>query len=105
MAAQCVGRVVAYRVTFVLAFHEGGFQWPKPSSVWNALRIGGRDLSISRSAGTFWLNQRTHPWLFRPVAALGEYTGADRFTRFFKLGMWIANQVLYPKLTHQIRRS
>jgi hypothetical protein len=28
MAAQCVGRVVAYRVTFVLAFHEGVFNGP-----------------------------------------------------------------------------
>jgi polysaccharide transporter, PST family len=42
MAAQCVGCVVAHGVTVVLAYREVGVQWPTPSSVWIALRLGDR---------------------------------------------------------------
>jgi polysaccharide transporter, PST family len=38
---------------------------------------------------------------FAPVAALGEYAGAERITRVFQQGMWPVNQALYPKLTQQ----
>ena len=41
MAAQCVGCVVAHGVTVVLAYREVGFRWPTPSSMWDALRLGG----------------------------------------------------------------
>jgi O-antigen/teichoic acid export membrane protein len=40
-----------------------------------------------------------------PVAALGEYAGADRITRVFQQGMWPVNQALYPKLTHQMQND
>jgi polysaccharide transporter, PST family len=40
-----------------------------------------------------------------PVAALGEYAGAERITRVFQQGMWPVNQALYPKLTHQIQND
>ncbi|MEA2264195.1 MAG: hypothetical protein QOJ51_7020, partial [Acidobacteriaceae bacterium] len=40
-----------------------------------------------------------------PVAALGEYAGAERITRVFQQGMWPVNQALYPKLTHQTQND
>ena len=38
---------------------------------------------------------------FAPVAALGEYAGAERISRVFQQAMWPVNQALYPKLTQQ----
>jgi polysaccharide transporter, PST family len=40
-----------------------------------------------------------------PVAAVGEYAGADRITRVFQQGMWPVNQTLYPKLTQQAQNN
>ena len=40
-----------------------------------------------------------------PVAALGEYAGAERITRVFQQGMWPVNQALYPRLTKQMQDS
>jgi PST family polysaccharide transporter len=101
MAAQCVGCVVAHGVTVVLAYREVGFQWPTPSSVWDALRLGGSMFlfrvvqGISGSVNGLVLGS------VAPVAVLGEYAGAERITRVFQQGMWPVNQALYPKLTQQ----
>jgi polysaccharide transporter, PST family len=42
---------------------------------------------------------------FAPVAALGEYAGAERITRVFQQGMWPVNQALYPKLSKQVETN
>ena len=105
MAAQCVGCVVAHGVTVVLAYREVGFEWPTPSSVWNALRMGGSMFlfravqSLSGSVNRLVLGS------VAPVAALGEYAGAERITRVFQQGMWPVNQALYPKLTLQAQKD
>jgi polysaccharide transporter, PST family len=101
MGAQCVGCVVAHGVTVVLAYREVGFQWPTPSSVWNALRLGGSMFlfravqSLSGSVNRLLLGT------VAPVAVLGEFAGAERITRVFQQGMWPVNQALYPKMTQQ----
>src|ERR1700693_4309726 len=41
MAAQCVGCGVGHVVAVCVAYREVGFQWPKASSIWNTLRMGG----------------------------------------------------------------
>jgi PST family polysaccharide transporter len=103
MAAQCVGCVVAHGVTVILAYREVGFQWPTPASVWDALRLGGSMFlfravqSFSSSINGLVLGS------VAPVAALGEYAGAERIMRVFQQGMWPVNQALYPKLTKQIQ--
>jgi O-antigen/teichoic acid export membrane protein len=38
-----------------------------------------------------------------PLAALGQYAGAERISRVFQQGLWPINQALYPKLTKQMR--
>jgi polysaccharide transporter, PST family len=105
MAAQCVGCVVAHGVTVVLAYREVGFQWPNPRMVWDSLRLGTSMFlfraiqSISGSANRLILGAAA------PVAALGEYAGAERITRVFQQGMWPVNQALYPRLTKQMQDS
>ena len=105
MAAQCVGCVVAHGVTVVLAYREVGFRWPTPSSVWDALRLGGSMFlfrtvqSLSSSVNRLVLGA------VAPVAILGEYAGAERITRVFQQGMWPVNQALYPKLTQQAQNN
>jgi PST family polysaccharide transporter len=105
MAAQSVGCVVAHGVTVVLAYSEVGFQWPTPASVWEALRLGTSMFlfravqSICGSANRLILGSAA------PVAALGEYAGAERITRVFQQGMWPVNQALYPRLTKQMQDS
>jgi PST family polysaccharide transporter len=103
MAAQCVGCVAAHGVTVVLAYREVGFQWPTLASVWNALRLGSSMFlfravqSISGSINRLVLGS------VAPVAALGEFAGAERMTRVFQQGMWPVNQALYPRLTKQMQ--
>jgi PST family polysaccharide transporter len=105
MAAQCLGCVVAHGVTVVLAYREVGFRWPTLSSVWNALRLGGSMFlfrvvqGFSSSVNGLVLGS------LAPVAALGEYAGAERITRVFQQGMWPVNQALYPKLTQQAQNN
>src|SRR3984957_4346866 len=105
MAAQCVGCVVAHGVTVVLAYREGGFQGPPPRSIWVSLRLGTSMFlfravqSICGSANRLILGS------VAPVAALGEYAGAERITRVFQQGMWPVNQALYPRLTKQMQDS
>jgi PST family polysaccharide transporter len=105
MAAQGVGCVVAHGITVVLAYREVGFQWPTPRSVWDSLRLGTSMFlfravqSICGSANRLILGS------VAPVAALGEYAGAERITRVFQQGMWPVNQALYPRLTKQMQDS
>jgi PST family polysaccharide transporter len=105
LAAQCVGCVVAHGITVVLAYREVGFQWPNPAMVWDSLRLGTSMFlfravqSISGSANRLILGS------VAPVAALGEYAGAERITRVFQQGMWPVNQALYPRLTKQMQDS
>jgi PST family polysaccharide transporter len=105
MAAQCVGCVVAHGVTVVLAYREVGFRWPTPSSVWDALQLGGsmflfRAVQVlSGSVNQLMLGS------VAPVAVLGEYAGAEKITRVFQQGMWPVNQALYPKLTQQAQNN
>ena len=101
MASQCVGCVVAHGVTVVLAYREVGFRWPTPTSVWNALRFGGSMFLFRAVQGLSGSINGLILGSVAPVAALGEYSGAERITRVFQQGMWPVNQALYPKLTHQ----
>ena len=105
MAAQCVGCVVAHGVTVVLAYREVGFQWPTPSSVWNALRLGGSMFLFRAVQGLSGSVNRLVLGSVAPVAVLGEYAGAERITRVFQQGMWPVNQALYPKLTQQAQNN
>lgn len=101
MAAQCVGCVVSHGVTVVLAYREVGFRWPTASSVGQALRLGGSMFLFRTVQGLSGSVNRLVLGSFAPVAALGEYAGAERITRVFQQGMWPVNQALYPKLTQQ----
>jgi PST family polysaccharide transporter len=103
MAAQCVGCVVAHGVTVVLAYTEVGFQWPRPASVWDALRLGSSMFLFRAVQGISGSVNRLVLGSVAPVAALGEYAGAERITRVFQQGLWPVNQALYPKLTKQMQ--
>jgi polysaccharide transporter, PST family len=105
LASQCVGCLVAHGVTVVLAYREVGFRWPTPRSVWNALRLGGSMFLFRAVQGLSGSINGVILGSVAPVAALGEYAGAERITRVFQQGMWPVNQALYPKLTHQIQND
>jgi polysaccharide transporter, PST family len=103
MAAQCVGCIVAHGVTIVLAYREVGFLWPTFSSVRRALRLGWSMFLFRAAQGlTGSLNGLVLGWV-APLAALGQYAGAERISRVFQQGLWPINQALYPKLTKQMR--
>src|SRR6202453_1314723 len=102
MAAQCVGCIVAHGVTIVLAYREVGFLWPTFSSVWNALSMGGSMFLFRAVQGlTGSLNGLVLGWV-APLAALGQYAGAERISRVFQQGLWPLNQALYPRLAKQM---
>lgn len=102
MAAQCVGCVVAHGVTVVLAYPEVGFARPTFSSVGRALRLGWSMFLFRAAQGIFGsLNGLVLGWV-APLAALGQYAGAERISRVFQQGLWPVNQALYPKLTKQM---
>jgi PST family polysaccharide transporter len=105
MAAQCVGCVVAHGVTVVLAYREVGFRWPTPSSMWDALRLGGSMFLFRTVQGLSGSVNRLVLGSVAPVAVLGEYAGAEKITRVFQQGMWPVNQALYPKLTQQAKNN
>jgi PST family polysaccharide transporter len=105
MAAQCVGCVVAHGVTVVLAYREVGFRWPTPSSMWDALRLGGSMFLFRAVQGLSGSVNRLVLGSVAPVAMLGEYAGAEKITRVFQQGMWPVNQALYPKLTQQAQNN
>jgi PST family polysaccharide transporter len=102
MAAQCIGCLVSHGITVVLAYREVGFRWPTFASIWSSLRLGGSMFlfrAVQSLAGSV---NRLVLGGVAPVAALGEYAGAERITRVFQQGMWPVNQALYPKLTKQV---
>jgi polysaccharide transporter, PST family len=103
LAAQCVGCVVAHGITVILAYREVGFQWPTPKSVWSALRLGGSMFLFRATQTIFNSINRLVLGAFAPVAALGEYAGAERITRVFIQGLWPINQALYPRLSKQVQ--
>jgi PST family polysaccharide transporter len=105
MAAQCVGCVVAHGVTVVLAYREVGFRWPTPSSMWDALRLGGSMFLFRAVQGLSGSVNRLVLGSVAPVALLGEYAGAEKITRVFQQGMWPVNQALYPKLTQLAKNN
>jgi polysaccharide transporter, PST family len=105
MASQCVGCLVAHAVTVVLAYREVGFRWPTPTSVWNALRLGGSMFLFRAVQGLSGSINGLILGSVAQVAALGEYAGAERITRVFQQGMWPVNQALYPKLTQQMQND
>jgi polysaccharide transporter, PST family len=105
MASQCVGCVVAHGVTVVLAYREVGFRWPTPTSIWTALRLGGSMFLFRAVQGLSGSVNGLILGSVAPVAAVGEYAGAERITRVFQQGMWPVNQALYPKLTHQMQNA
>src|SRR5271163_1215198 len=105
MAAQCVGCVVAHGVTVVLAYREVGFRWPTPSSMWDALRLGGSMFVFRAVQGLSGSVNRLVLGSVAPVAVLGEFAGAERIARVFQQGMWPVNQALYPKLTQQAQHN
>jgi polysaccharide transporter, PST family len=105
MAAQCVGCVVAHGVTVVLAYREVGFRWPTPSSMWDALRLGGSMFLFRAVQGLSGSVNRLVLGSVAPLAMLGEYAGAEKITRVFQQGMWPVNQALYPKLTQQAQNN
>lgn len=105
MAAQCVGCVVAHGVTVVLAYREVGFSWPTPSWVRQALHLGGSMFLFRAVESLSGSVNRLVLGAVAPLAALGEYAGAERITRVFQQGMWPVNQALYPKLTQQAQNN
>ena len=105
MAAQCVGCVISHGVTVVLAYREVGFRWPTASSVWSALRMGGSMFLFRAVQGLSGSANRLVLGAVAPIAALGEYAGAEKLVRVFQQGMWPVNQALYPKLSHQVQKN
>lgn len=105
MAAQCVGCVVAHGVTVFIAYSEVGFQWPTPASVWEALRLGSSMFLFRAALSIYGSVNRLILGAAAPVAALGEFAGAEKITRVFQQGMWPVNQALYPRLTKQMMDS
>jgi PST family polysaccharide transporter len=102
MAAQCVGCVVAHGVTVVLAYREVGFVWPTLPTVLRALRLGWSMFLFRAAQGlTGSLNGLVLGWV-APMAALGQYAGAERISRVFQQGLWPVNQALYPHLTKKM---
>ncbi len=103
MAAQCVGCVVAHGITVVLAYREVGFVWPTFPTVLRALRLGWSMFLFRAAQGlTGSLNGLVLGWV-APIAALGQYAGAERISRVFQQGLWPVNQALYPHLTKKMR--
>jgi PST family polysaccharide transporter len=103
MAAQGVGCVVAHGITVVLAYREVGFVWPTFSTVLRALRLGWSMFLFRAAQGlTGSLNGLVLGWV-APIAALGQFAGAERITRVFQQGLWPVNQALYPHLTKKMR--
>ncbi len=103
MAAQCVGCVVAHAITVVLAYREVGFVRPTLATVLRALRLGWSMFLYRAGMGlTSSLNGLVLGWV-APIAALGQYAGAERISRVFQQGLWPVNQALYPHLTKKMR--
>jgi polysaccharide transporter, PST family len=105
MAAQCVGCIVSHGITVILAYREVGFSLPTPARVKQALRLGGSMFIFRAVESIAGAVLRLVLGAVAPVAALGEYAGAERITRVFQQGMWPVNQALYPRLTHQAKNS
>jgi PST family polysaccharide transporter len=102
MAAQCVGCVVAHGITVVLAYREVGFVLPTSSTVLRALRLGWSMFLFRAAQGlTSSLNGLVLGWV-APIAALGQFAGAERISRVFQQGLWPVNQALYPHLTKKM---
>ena len=101
MAAQCVGCIVAHGVTIVLAYREVGFSWPTFSSVVRTLRLGWSMFLFRAAQGLTGSLNGLVLGSVAPLAALGQYAGAERISRVFQQGLWPINQALYPKLTKQ----
>jgi PST family polysaccharide transporter len=105
MAAQCVGCVIAHGVTVFLAYRQVGFRWPTPTSVSQALRLGGSMFLFRAVQGLSGSANRLVLGSVAPVAVLGEYAGAERLVRVFQQGLWPVNQALYPRLSHQTQNN
>lgn len=105
MAAQCIGCLVAHGVTVILAYREVGFRWPKPSLVWDALRMGWSMFLFKAAQGLAGSINNLILGFFAPLAAVGWYGGAEKITRVFQQGLWPVNQALYPRLAQQAKDS
>jgi PST family polysaccharide transporter len=103
MAAQCVGCVVAHGITVVLAYREVGFVWPTFSTVLRALRLGWTMFLFRAAQGLTGSLNGLVLGSVAPIAALGQYAGAERISRVFQQGLWPVNQALYPHLTKKMR--
>jgi polysaccharide transporter, PST family len=105
MAAQCVGCIVAHGVTVVLAYRQVGFVWPTVPSVVKALRMGWTMFLFRAAQGLTNSVNGLVLGAVAPLAALGEYAGAEKITRVFQQGLWPINQALYPRLTRQMQKN
>jgi len=103
MAAQCVGCVVAHGITVVLAYREVGFVWPTFSTVQHALRLGWSMFLYRAAQGLTGSLNGLVLGSVAPIAALGQFAGAERISRVFQQGLWPVNQALYPHLTKKMR--
>ncbi len=99
LAAQAVGCVVAHGITIAITYSEVGFRWPRPALVWSALRLGWSMFLYRAAQGVTGSINGLVLGFSAPLAALGEYAGAERITRAFQQGLWPVNQALYPRLT------
>jgi PST family polysaccharide transporter len=102
MAAQCVGCVVAHGITVVLAYREVGFVWPTFSTVLRALRLGWSMFLFRAAQGITGSLNGLVLGSVAPIAALGQYAGAERISRVFQQGLWPVNQALYPHLSKKM---
>lgn len=97
LASQAVGCVVAHGVTVAIAYFEVGFRWPRPALVWRALSLGWSMFLYRAAQGVSGSINGLVLGFSAPLAALGEYAGAERITRAFQQGLWPVNQALYPR--------
>ncbi len=102
MAAQCVGCVVAHGITVVLAYREVGFVWPTLSTVLRALRLGWSMFLFRAAQGITGSLNGLVLGSVAPIAALGQYAGAERISRVFQQGLWPVNQALYPHMSKKM---
>jgi polysaccharide transporter, PST family len=103
MAAQCVGCVVAHGIAVVLAYREVGFVWPTFSTVVRALRLGWSMFLYRAAQGLTGSLNGLVLGSVAPIAALGQFAGAERISRVFQQGLWPVNQALYPHLIKKMR--
>ncbi len=105
LALQAAAALISAVVAMGIVYSETPFAFPRPSSAWQALRMGWTMFFFRSSVSLYTVGNAFILGLFAPAAIVGYYAAAEKLSRAAFALLSPITQAVYPRIVRLMHSS